>query len=259
QTVAGWHLRAMRSSRGPRVLLLPALMHNHRVYKTLAEKLLRAHPRLVPVLANPRNFPESTVVTAPNTVPAYGRELAEVVVAERIDVIFAHSYACSVVCAALRALPRRVKLIFSSFAHTYRQEPWAARGLGAVTRTPLKRGVWPLLSRNLHRVFGGLATNTSAEEIGSMVTVARRLDPDLLWEQLGGYFDYLKQEGDLVGAIASEAERLLILQGTEDDVQFPPEVARSSHLRRSTVPDAAHLLMTDNPTAVAQEIVDFLP
>ncbi|MDI1462526.1 alpha/beta hydrolase [Catellatospora sp. KI3] len=179
---------------------------------------------------------------------------------EAVDLIVGHSYFANVGVEIAARGRYRGKLLLLSPSFSRADEEADLLSLDGASRIPvvgtlvwlginpsLKKGMRDRLpSARFHELFEQMKLNSHAAN-RHLVT---------------GFFDHIKQYGDLTGRLATATTPVWVARGDRDEIgltrQEQAAIAAAPHVLLQTIPGAAHFSITDTPHAIARLVLDLL-
>ena len=256
----GWELlRVGPVDAGHRALLLPGGLCTAAFY---AEVL--ADPRLEDlgfgfVAATPPGFggrppPEDV------TVESYAHLTAELIRILGCHLVVGHSYSANVVIemAAARLFNGPIVLLSPIFSR--QDEEMGFRRLAAVSRIPiLGRLPWMVFPRLLDSAMRGRLPEDRHDEL---IAEMRRTDMAVFRHMVSEYFYHLDRYGSLVDRLCASGVEAWVVRGDRDEIGLSDAERRALEacptVKMVQVPDAGHLVMTDQPARTTDLILDVI-
>ncbi|MGW1496427.1 alpha/beta fold hydrolase [Streptomyces sp. NPDC002402] len=236
-----------------RVLLLPGGLCSTAFYDDMvAEPVLATAPvRLVAA-----TVPGFAGTQAPQdlTMENYAA-LAGALAAERgCDVVVGHSFGANIALemAAGGHFAGRLVLLSPTFSR-----PDESKGLAVADRL----GQLPGIGTLTWSVFVGLSPRALAKSLpvarrDMLVAELKKNDAAFCRRSVRHYFDYLDHHGSLVPRLRDSGAQAWVVRGDGDEIGLTDEeraaLEASPGVTMVTIPDATHMVMTDQPARVAE-------
>ncbi|MET8136879.1 alpha/beta hydrolase [Streptomyces sp. NPDC005251] len=238
---------------GARVLLLPGGMCSTAFYDDLmaAPPLATAPVRLVAA-----TLPGHAGTTPPRdlSMENYAALAGALAAERRCDVVVGHSIGANVALemAADRHFGGPVVLLSPAFSASDEDKALAiANSLGRVPGVGML--AWAGLLKLAPRV---MVSNLPPARREALTAEFEKNDPAFCRQVIRHYFDYLDRYGDLVSRLRDSGVPAWVVRGDHDDVGLSEEeragLEASPNVTMVSVPDAGHLVMVDQPVAVAE-------
>jgi pimeloyl-ACP methyl ester carboxylesterase len=236
-----------------RVLLLPGGMCSTAFYDDLmaAPPLASAPVRLVAA-----TLPGHAGTTPPRDLSMENyAALAGALAAERgCDVVVGHSIGANVALEMVAGghFAGPVVLLSPAFSATDEDKALAiANSLGRVPGVGML--AWAGLLKLTPRV---MVSRLPPDRREALTVEFEKNDPAFCRQVIRHYFDYLDQYRDLVSRLRDSGVPAWVVRGDHDDVGLSDEeragLEASPNVTMVSVPDAGHLVMVDQPVAVAE-------
>jgi pimeloyl-ACP methyl ester carboxylesterase len=256
----GWELREAGPGEAERtVLLLPGALCTAAFYDDL--------------LADPR-WPESGVRLVAATPPGFGgiplppgfdpsvEAYAQLVGGFAADLgcdaVVGHSYFGNVAIemAASGAFAGRLVLLSPCFSTEDEEKDF--RRLARVSPVPVVgRLAWVVVRLTMSSSMKG---RLPPERHDELVAEMKRSSPAVFRRLLPRYLDHMDRYGSLVGRLCDAGVNAWVVRGDGDEVGLADverdALERCPTVALVTVPDAAHMVMTDQPARIAELILE---
>lgn len=255
-----WELRDGGPAGATRsALLLPGAMGTAAFYDGLLDDpaLVAGDMRLV--AATPPGF-GGLPAPADVSVEGYARLTAELAGRLGVDVVVGHSYFANVVIemAAQGLLATPIVLLSPCFSRA--DEESDLRLVDRLERIPLIGGLpWLLLPGQLDKSLRG---KVPADRHDELVAEMRRSDMRVARRVVHQYFDHLDRYGSLVARLRDGGVPAAVVRGERDAIGLTPaersDLVASPNVTLVELPDAGHMIMTDQPTRTVELILEAL-
>ena len=241
------------------LLLLPGGFCTAAFYDDLvAQPKLRALPLRLIATTPPgfgRNPPPADL-----SVEGYAELAGDVAADLGCDVVVGHSYGANVAIEMAVAGRFSGTLVLLSPAFSTDDESPGTRMFDRFGRLPgLGRLTWALVFRMFSRLMRGRLPADRHDEL-----VAEIMSSDArIWRAIiRRYLEYLERNGSLVGRLCASGAPTWVVRGDHDEIGMTDEernaLVACPTVTMVTVPEAGHLLLTEQPGRIAGLIVEVL-
>lgn len=244
------------------VLLLPGLQGSDLVFSKLLGQpaLTKAGIRLL--AGNPPGFKGLAIPTGFDTsVESFAALVEDMAEAEKVDLIVGHSFAANVLIEVAARGRYEGKLMLISPSLDREAESKDLKTLDSMSRKVVLRNVfWWLTYLMMKSVFKPYFDDN--ELLSEVVADAKKIPRAVGRKVLLGYFDHIDQHGNLAERLATTKVPVTYVRGDKDDIGFTDAhrdtLAKCNLVTLREIPDARHFAMVDQPTAVADAIIEAL-
>lgn len=248
-----WDIREWGPADAPhRVLLLPGGMCSTAFYADLAAEPALAEP---PVRLVAATIPGFAGTTAPQDlgVENYAALAGALAARYGCDAVVGHSIGANVALemAAGGHFAGPVVLLSPSFSRPDESRALAvADSLGRIPGAG--KVTWEALLRLVPRVLADELPEARRDEL---IAELQKNDPETCRRIMHRYFEYLDLYGTLAPRLRGSGARAWVVRGDRDDIGLTDderaELEAGPHITLVTVPDAGHMVLTDQPAVVA--------
>ncbi|MFD4143591.1 MULTISPECIES: alpha/beta fold hydrolase [unclassified Streptomyces] len=113
-------------------------------------------------------------------------------------------------------------------------------------------------SAMVHMTPHAMAESLPGDSRDELMAELKKNDPPVCRKIVRHYFDYLDHHGSLVPRLRESGARAWVVRGDRDEIGLTDEehdeLAAMTRVTMVTVPDAGHMVMTDQPARVAELI-----
>jgi pimeloyl-ACP methyl ester carboxylesterase len=260
---AGWELVAAGADPGsPTALLLPGAQCTAEFYADVLADARLAERGARFVAATPPGFGGREPPTDPG-VATYATLTAELIEHVDCDVVVGHSYFANIAIELAIAGTSMRPLVLLSPAFSRRDEEVGLRWLGLASRIPVLGAVpWAAAGRTLGSLMEGRLPRRDHERL---VAEMRRSDWRVNRQLMRDYFRYLAkaEAGDSIAArLVASGVRAWVVRGDRDEIGLLDEerdiLAASANVALVVIAGAGHFVLTDQPGAVVEVVLDAL-
>ena len=260
----GWELRSVGPSDALRtILLVPGFLSTARFYDDVLQDPLLHGGDVRLIAVTPPGF-GGRLAFDDLSVGHYALMCGELATAVMADVVVGHSlganYALEMVAGGHFAGP----VVLLSPCFSAEDEERDVRVGARLSRVPILGGLlWMFLPKLLNSAMKG---RFPADRHHQLVAEMKLTDRRVAQRMLIAYFDYLTRPGALSERLCGTGVPAYVVRGDRDEIGLSTTerdtLTNCPSVTMVEIPDAAHLVMIDQPTAIAaviREALDTVP